>query len=102
MAAITIWASPMLARNLPLTTGFEPVQVWDNENRRFTDEQLKKDGLPVWQADALLPTGWGAQLSPVSVRMASASKPTITPDPARVLDAMGMGAQQAHRGGGEG
>lgn len=99
MATITIWASPTLARNLPLTSGFEPVRVWDNENRVFTDKQQEKDGVPVWQANALLPTGWGAELSPVSVRMAAASKPAIAPDPARVLDAMGMGAQQPHRGG---
>lgn len=99
MAAITIWASPTLARNLPLTSGFEPVRVWDNEKRAFTDEQQKKNDLPVWQAEALLPTGWGAQLTPVAVRMASASKPAITVDPARVLEAMGMTQPQAHRGG---
>ena len=85
MANSIIWAStPDLLSALPLTQGFKPVFEWDNEARKFTTTQQKKQGLPVWEAEALMQTGWGAKLEAVSVRVAATSCPNIVPDPSKV------------------
>lgn len=94
-----IWASPALASALPLTKPFEAVYEWDNEARKFSDTQQVIDGQRVWQAEALLPQGWGRDTAPLAVRMLSVVQPTIKPDPAKVVEALGMTQPQAHRGG---
>ena len=94
-----LWVTPQLARALPLVKGFEPVYTYDQKAGAFTDVQQTEDGAPVWQAEALFPQGWGRSLEPVQVRMTSPTKPAITPDPARVIEAMGLATAQAHRGG---
>lgn len=94
-----IWVSPALANALPLTKPFEPVYEWDNEARKFSETQQTIDGQRVWQAEALLPQGWGRDTAPLAVRMLSAVQPTMKPDPARLIEALGMAPSQAHRGG---
>lgn len=90
-STMMIWADDALARALALTKNFEPVRVWDNEARAFTDDQDKTDaGVPVWESEALIPTGWGAKVTPVRVRMASQSAPTIAPDPVRLMASLGL------------
>lgn len=86
-----IWVDDALARALALTKNFEPVRVWDNEARAFSEAQDKTDaGVPVWEAEALIPMGWGAKVTPVRVRMASESAPTVAPDPVRLMASLGL------------
>lgn len=90
---IMLWVSDALAASLPLTKGFSPVRVWDNDSRSFTDKQdTNEHGLPVWESEALLQTGWQAQLTPVRIRCASATPPKATANPAALMKLMGVQA----------
>lgn len=90
---ILLWVTDALAASLPLTKGFSAVRVWDNESRSFTEKQDTNDeGLPVWEAEALLQTGWNAQLTPVRIRCASATQPKATANPAALMQVMGVKA----------
>lgn len=93
---ITLWVTDALAASLPLTKGFTPVRIWDNESRSFTDKQdTNENGLPVWESEALLQTGWNAQLTPVRIRCASSTQPKATANPAALMKLMGMQATAA-------
>lgn len=85
-----IWVDAKLANELPLSKEFEPVYAWDNAARTFTDQQERDDkGNLVWQAEALLQTGYGRQTTPVKVRIAAAQRPDVHPDPMKLLAALG-------------
>lgn len=93
---ILLWVDDTLAAVLPLTKGFVPVRIWDNESRTFTDKQdTDERGVPVWESEALLQTGWNAQLTPVRIRCASASQPKATANPAALMKVMGVQAPAA-------
>lgn len=81
---LIIWVSPDLAKNLPLTREFDPVYEWDSGAKVFSSVQSTKDGLPIWQSEALIKVGWNADLRPVKVRLCSTSKPLIKPDPQKL------------------
>lgn len=89
--SLILHVSEELARALPLTKTFEPVQVWDNENRQFLDRQeTNPQGVPLWESSALLAVGWGADIDSVRIRMASQTKPAIEPDPVKLLAVLGQ------------
>lgn len=93
---IMLWVDDTLAASLPLTKAFVAVRIWDNENRTFTDKQDKNEqGLPIWESEALLQTGWQAQLTPVRIRCASATQPKATANPAALMKVMGVQAPSA-------
>lgn len=84
---LIVWADSILIKALPLTRHFEPVRVWDNAEKTFKLEQATDPAtrLPLWEAEALLPMGWGKQSTPIRVRTGSSTRPTASPDPARLL-----------------
>lgn len=86
-----LWVDGELAEALPLVRAFEPVMTWDNEKRQFLDVQQVEDGQPVWEGQALLPVGWGRELTPIRVRMLSATRPAITPDPSKLMPLLAGG-----------
>lgn len=92
-----IWASTTdFIKALPLTKAFEPCYQWDNDARAFTDEQeVTADGKKVWQSEALLHMGYGRQLTPVRVRIATNKTPEFAPDPAVLAAALGVSAGRA-------
>lgn len=93
---VILWVNDALASALPLTKGFSPVRVWDNDSRSFTDKQdTNEHGLPVWESEALLQTGWNAQLTPVRIRCASATQPKATANPTALMKVMGVQAPAA-------
>lgn len=93
---IMLWVSDALAASLPLTKGFSPVRVWDNDSRSFTDKQdTNEQGVLLWESEALLQTGWNAQLTPVRIRCALATQPKATANPAALMQVMGVQAPAA-------
>ena len=71
---------------MPITKECSPVYNWDNEARTFTDTQSTDDnGVPVWETEALLPVGWGRTTTPIKLRIASAKKPDVKPDPMKLM-----------------
>lgn len=91
MKNLIIHVSEDLAKALPLTKAFEPVNTWDNEKRQFLDKQeTNGQGVPLWEAACLLSIGWNAEIAPVRIRMASQSKPTIEPDPSKLMALLGQ------------
>lgn len=91
---IMIWVTDELAQHLPITKEFQPVQVWDNENRTFKDEQAKdEDGTPLYESEALLQTGFRAEITPVRLRMASKNPPTARPNPQALISMLGVATE---------
>lgn len=89
--SLILTVSAELAKALPLTKAFEPVNVWDNASRQFLDQQeTNPQGVPIWEASALMAVGWGADLEPVRIRMASQTKPAIEPDPMKLMAVLGQ------------
>lgn len=75
-----------LLEAMPITKECSPVYDWDNETRSFTDAQSTDDnGVPVWETEALLPVGWGRTTTPIRLRIASAKKPNVKPDPMKLM-----------------
>ena len=89
--ALILWCTDELAEVLPLVRAFEPVMTWDNQKREFLDVQQTEAGQLVWESQALLPMGWSRELTPVRVRMLSATRPAITPDAAKLLPLLAGG-----------
>lgn len=59
-------------------SGFTPVQVWSTEQQSFTDEQLTTaEGLPIYEASAMIHLGYRGELSPVKVRVATRDTPPV-------------------------
>lgn len=87
-----IYADEKLARVLPIVAPFTPVKTWDNETRTMTDKQQTDDqtGFPLWETEAMMRQGFGGRIGPIRVRIASATAPTVQPDPAVVMAAMGI------------
>lgn len=88
---IIIWVTPEIAEKLPLAKPFEPVQVWDNAAREFLDKQHTELGLPCWESEAILPTGWGRSITSIRVRVLSELRPAITPDPGKLMALLAPG-----------
>lgn len=89
--AITIpllWVTEKTASTLPLVDEFKAVQVWDTDARTFSDEQAKEDGLPVWEGQALMRTGWSRKVEPVRLRVLASQRPDIKLDPVKLAEAM--------------
>lgn len=78
---LILWINLDLAKNLPLTREFEPVYEWDSATKSFSLTQATKDGVLVWQSEALIKLGWNADLKPVKIRLCSVTRPQIKPDP---------------------
>lgn len=90
---LMLWITEEIAAVFPLTKAFEPVRVWDEKESKFTDEQQTDErGTPIWESEALLKMGWGANLTPIRVRMASRTQPTAKPDPMKLAQMLGMAA----------
>ena len=89
-----LWPSLETIETMALTQPFSPVNRWDAEARRFTDVQDETaEGLPIWQAEALIRTGYRAALTPVQVRYAGLTAPSIKPDAAKLAAAVGAAAE---------
>lgn len=87
-----LWFSDELASQLPLTREFTPVMEFNREERTFTDVQQKDDnGLPLWEAEALIKTGWNGDLTPVRLRMASSTPPKAKTNPQALVQLVGGG-----------
>lgn len=83
---IMLHVNTELLAAMPITKECSPVYDWDNESRTFSDIQAtNENGVPMWETEALLKTGWGANTTPVRLRIAAARKPAVKPDPARLL-----------------
>lgn len=88
---IILWVTPEIAEKLPLTRPFDAVLTWDNQERKFLDRQHTELGKPCWESEALLPTGWGREVSSIRVRMLSELRPAITPDPGKLMALLAPG-----------
>lgn len=85
-----LWPSLETIETMALTQSFSPVNRWDAEAGRFSDVQDETaEGLPIWQAEALIRTGYRATVTPVQVRYAGLTAPAIKPDVAKLVAAVG-------------
>lgn len=93
---IILWCTPAMASVMPLSKPFEPVRIWDNDARTFKDGQaVTDDGVPIWEAEALLQVGWGRTNTPVKLRMSAALRPDVVVDPMKIVEALGLGSLSA-------
>lgn len=87
--ALILHVNSELLAAMPITKECSPVYDWDNTNRTFSETQAtNENGLPLWETEALLKTGWGGNTTPVRLRIAAQSKPAVKPDPAKLLAAL--------------
>lgn len=87
--ALILHVNAELLAATPITKECSPVYDWDNSSRSFSDSQATNEkGLPLWETEALLKTGWGGNAAPVRLRIAAQSKPSIKPDPTKLLTAL--------------
>lgn len=91
-----LWLPARIAKHLPIVKAPEPIQTWSSTERVFTDEQQTDDsGTPLWRVQALLGMGWGGDLAPVEIRIASATRPDIAPNPSALMAFLGVDAPAA-------
>lgn len=98
---LILTVTPETAKTLALTKEFSAVNVWDNAQGMFTDEQQTNDnGLPIWESVALMAVGWGEQVESVRIRIVSPSKPDVRPSRAKLVEVLtaGMAADGANSG----
>lgn len=88
--ALILHVNRELLAAMPITKECSPVYGWDNATRTFSDTQATDDnnGLPLWETEALLKTGWRGDTTPVRLRIAAQSKPAVKPDPAKLVAAL--------------
>lgn len=94
MSKFILWPNEAILQSIPLIDGFTAVTEW--ADGKPTDKQARTDeGLPVWQATALLNSGWNPSPTLVTVRFASAEKPNFAPNPALLAVLAGQQAKAA-------
>lgn len=94
MSKFILWPTADTMATLPLIDSFSPVSEW--EDGKPTGKQSRTDdGVPVWQATALLNSGWNPAPTLVTVRFASAEKPDFKPNPALLAALAGQQAKAA-------
>lgn len=83
-STITLWGTPELFSAFAITKAPEPAHEWDEAAGRPAAAQMMRDGTPVWSAEALCGQGWNGDVRPVSLRIVSATRPTLSIDPMKI------------------
>lgn len=81
---IILWGTPDVFEGMPIIKNPEPAHDWDEGTGRPAEAQMTRNGLPVWQAEALMGVGWSGDPRPVTLRITSATRPNLAVDGARI------------------